>query len=229
MQPGSILQVDPPGPELRFHWNPSEFVRQAGVGGWREVSHPRQKATTEWEGTPLHRVSLPLVFSALRRRSSMAPEWASRALDARRGTPDIEDELNRLHRYGLPDGSEPPRLRITYGPGQQILWVVQELEWRKVLFDPRTGRRVYAEVTVELLEHRAASVISSPIVRAQPAQPGAAASGRVYTVRPGDTLSGIAQRELGAASRWTEIADLNGIPRGAERNIQPGQQLRLPA
>lgn len=33
---------------------------------------------------------------------------------------------------------------------------------------------------------------------------------RLYTVRAGDTLSRIAERELGNANRWREIATLNG-------------------
>ena len=32
-----------------------------------------------------------------------------------------------------------------------------------------------------------------------------------YTVKPGDTLTGISQRFLGNASRFTELAELNGI------------------
>lgn len=47
-----------------------------------------------------------------------------------------------------------------------------------------------------------------------------------YTVRKGDTLSAIAQRELGAASRWPEIAELNSLL--DPDLIYPGQELRLP-
>lgn len=47
-----------------------------------------------------------------------------------------------------------------------------------------------------------------------------------YTVRNGDTLSAIAQRELGAASRWPEIANLNGLAN--PDLIYPGQELRMP-
>ncbi|MYW69988.1 peptidoglycan DD-metalloendopeptidase family protein [Streptomyces sp. SID8379] len=48
-----------------------------------------------------------------------------------------------------------------------------------------------------------------------------------YTVRAGDTLSGIAQSKLGSAGRYGEIAKLNGI---ANPNlIQAGQKLKLPA
>jgi hypothetical protein len=47
-----------------------------------------------------------------------------------------------------------------------------------------------------------------------------------YIVRKGDTLSHIAQRMLGRAGRWPEIAALNGL---AHRDsIFPGQRLKLP-
>ncbi len=47
-----------------------------------------------------------------------------------------------------------------------------------------------------------------------------------YRVEPGDTLYSIAARELGAGTRWTEIAQLNSLASNA--GIRPGQILRLP-
>ena len=51
---------------------------------------------------------------------------------------------------------------------------------------------------------------------------------RTYTVQSGDTLSGIAQQQLGDASRWPEIFLLNRGVRHPDR-ISPGQVLTLPA
>lgn len=47
-----------------------------------------------------------------------------------------------------------------------------------------------------------------------------------YTVRSGDTLSGIAQSQLGDATRYLELATINGI--SAPYTIYPGQVLQLP-
>lgn len=49
---------------------------------------------------------------------------------------------------------------------------------------------------------------------------------KTYVVQTGDTLSAIAQRELGSAGRWPEIQRLNDIPNADL--IYPGQTLRLP-
>ena len=61
-----------------------------------------------------------------------------------------------------------------------------------------------------------------------PSPPSAATAGgvKVVTVARGDTLSGLAKKYLGDASRWQEIATLNGID--DPRVIRPGQNLRLP-
>lgn len=55
---------------------------------------------------------------------------------------------------------------------------------------------------------------------------GNTATARPYTVKSGDTLQRIAQRELGSANRWPEIARLNNLP--PPHTIRLGQQLTLP-
>ncbi|MDR1241049.1 MAG: LysM peptidoglycan-binding domain-containing protein [Oscillospiraceae bacterium] len=47
-----------------------------------------------------------------------------------------------------------------------------------------------------------------------------------YTVKPGDTLTGIAQKILGNARRYSEIVKLNSLKTTL---IHPGQKLRIPA
>jgi LysM repeat protein len=54
------------------------------------------------------------------------------------------------------------------------------------------------------------------------------ASRRMITVRRGDTLSSIAERELGAASRWTEIFHANRSQLNDPDELAMGMQLSLP-
>jgi LysM repeat protein len=51
---------------------------------------------------------------------------------------------------------------------------------------------------------------------------------RTYTVRPGDTLSGIARQQLGDANRWPEIFVLNRSIISHRDRISPGQVFALP-
>jgi nucleoid-associated protein YgaU len=54
--------------------------------------------------------------------------------------------------------------------------------------------------------------------------------GRVYVVEEGDTLFDIARFELGKATRWAEIYELNKDVIGEDFNhLRPGTQLTLPA
>lgn len=55
------------------------------------------------------------------------------------------------------------------------------------------------------------------------------ASAQTYTVKSGDTLSGIAQKQLGKASRWREIFEANRDQIDNPDLIHPGQVLKLPA
>jgi nucleoid-associated protein YgaU len=63
------------------------------------------------------------------------------------------------------------------------------------------------------------------VASAKPAEKPAAV-GRSYTVRAGDTLSQIAQRELGTQSRWRELVELN--PGLDPAKLLVGTSIRLP-
>ena len=58
-----------------------------------------------------------------------------------------------------------------------------------------------------------------------PSPQGEGNKGRTYTVRPGDSLWGIAERELGDGFRYEELRQLNGLDGYV---IHPGQTLKLP-
>jgi nucleoid-associated protein YgaU len=64
----------------------------------------------------------------------------------------------------------------------------------------------------------------APETVAEP-EPGAAEPW-TYTVAKGDILSEIAQKELGSAQRWREIADLNDLSK--PYHIFPKQKLKMP-
>jgi nucleoid-associated protein YgaU len=56
-----------------------------------------------------------------------------------------------------------------------------------------------------------------------------ATSTRTYTVKSGDTLSGIAESEMGDAKRWPELYEANKDAVGKNPDlIHPGLELRIP-
>jgi nucleoid-associated protein YgaU len=57
---------------------------------------------------------------------------------------------------------------------------------------------------------------------------GTASSAHTYTVKSGDTLSKIAQRELGDPNAYMEIFNLNKDQLSDPDKIKPGQVLKLP-
>ena len=59
-------------------------------------------------------------------------------------------------------------------------------------------------------------------------KPGVYSPYMTVTVQKGDTLSGLAQRHLGSASRWQELFDANRTIIADPDKIRPGQVLRLP-
>jgi nucleoid-associated protein YgaU len=60
------------------------------------------------------------------------------------------------------------------------------------------------------------------------AKPAASASATTYTVKPGDTLSGIAKQLLGNASAYMEIFNANRDQLSNPDLIKPGQVLKIP-
>ena len=102
-------------------------------------------------------------------------------------------------------------------PGELILApTVAELEKSYPDLCPKPSRR-------EALQSQSQSRASTVSARNQ------YRGGRTYTVAEGDTLFNIARYELGKASRWAEIYDLNRDVLGKDFNyLTPGIQLALP-
>jgi LysM repeat protein len=63
---------------------------------------------------------------------------------------------------------------------------------------------------------------------AAPASAPATGGGQTYTVKPGDTLSGIAKQLLGNANAYKDIFNANRDQLSDPDKIRPGQVLKIP-
>jgi len=71
---------------------------------------------------------------------------------------------------------------------------------------------------------RRVDVIETPAAPTKPTD-----SGRVYVVKKGDTLTSIAQRELGSKGRWKDIVSANGGSLKDPAALAPGMKIRIPS
>lgn len=205
---GKLVPIQPKGDPLRFQWNPEQVTAVSAVGGWSRIARPRRKTATDWGGQPSEEVSFVLFF------------------DQEESLGSVEAKCSRLESFGLPraEGKPPPLLRLSYGPvGKGKKWVIDDLSW-----GPEVRRsdlhRVYQEVTVTLLEFVDLELEFTPAKKHKHKKKEPAKS---HSARTGETLVTIAASQLGDASRWKEIAALNGVR--SPKDVTPGSRVRLPS
>jgi LysM repeat protein len=194
----------------------------AGVGGWQVTDRPRRRATTEWVDAPPLSMTLPLLIT-----------------DSSGRMQSVEAQIAAVEAWELaaPGGIQPPVLTVRGPlPHTELRWVAKTLTWSADgAYRNPTGQRYYQELNLTLLEYVPAKIAFSPLSPAKSAAQRQAAatsansgpSGRTYTVKTGDTLSGIAARILGDYRRATQIQTLNNIR--DPNMIRVGQRLVLPA
>jgi hypothetical protein len=112
----------------------------------------------------------------------------------------------------------PPIVRFTWD-SQLFVGVIESLNITYVLFTPK-GIPLRAKLSLSLKEYRPAAVQVKESPRFS------RNFEKAYTVRRGDTLSGIAAAVYRDASVWREIAGANSIK--DPRRLQPGRVLTLP-
>lgn len=204
-----------------------------GYGGWTIIPRPRRRAMTRWSGINPFQMQLSILFD---------------------GFPDtsVEQQCQILEQLAQPPAKrqQPPVVRVIGAvPHPELGYVIGDgqggdgLSWDQdtnmVVYSERLGCRVRAHCTITLLEYIADDRVSNQSAAARSRQKAAAqaasnaaraggipAAKRTYTVRAGDTLFTIAQRILGSAARWTEIAQLNGL--ASPQSITVGQVVKLP-
>jgi hypothetical protein len=235
------ITCDDPPTDLRALLGPERPNVSSGYGGWNEIERPKRSTVTTWRGQPARRMSLNLLFDNHVAGTSIETEirrLERLALPRPGGQPPAID-------VSAPGGVIPPAY-------EALPWVVDAIEWGDALMNLH-GNRTRQEVTLTLLEYvsdvlvrlspakkRRASknrktgkttrkgakrkrVASSAGRRKATGSGGRAGTAVVFD---GEDLLSVAARELGDATRWHELAALNGIR--DPRAITRAQVIRLP-
>ena len=134
---------------------------------------------------------------------------------------DYVKEIFKLARIS-PSGSgdsEPPRCMFSWGTNFEFEAVVSNVSARFTLFRP-DGMPVRATVSLTLKECKD----QEEQKRQNPTSQGTTGH-KLWVVRPGDTMAGIAATEYGDPTVWRVIADTNNLDNPMD--LQPGQVLVL--
>jgi nucleoid-associated protein YgaU len=98
--------------------------------------------------------------------------------------------------------------------------------WNALKAVPDYQREVQADIKVV---PQAAAATAAAAGAGAGAQTTTGGGGGSYTVKAGDTLSGIAKQHLGDASKYTQIFEANRDVLSDPDKIKPGQVLKIPS
>jgi nucleoid-associated protein YgaU len=181
----------------------------AGGAVWEKVDRPKRSSATQWTGTDPYEMSVPILFDG----------WID--------NDPQESDITRLLRMEQSPGphQQPPRVKVSGGtPGDQLTWIVDAIEWGDNQiwgFVGGVAVRFRQDAVVRLLEYVPTDLLHKKQKRGSRGKKKV----RTYVVKQGDSLSSIAARQCGSASKWRQIAKDNGIR--DPKSIKKGQRLRI--
>lgn len=206
-------------------------VPVGGYGGWEIKARARKRGLTRWGGVEPLQVDIPIIIDHFLDNNGVADGVAGEA-DIR-----VLELMAGTHN----DDSEPPTVIFDaggavphdYSDNPSYTWAVTNLQYTDPVYKTQYGNRARQGMVVSVMQmitddtlglkssarkHKAKN--TSKAVKQ-------GAKKKRYTVKKGDTLKTIAAKQLGNASRWREIAAINGGIRDP-KSIKVGQVLRLP-
>jgi hypothetical protein len=221
----------------------------SGYGGWNPVVRPRRRPYTTWAGMPVFHMTIPVLFDGfiagrsverdIARLENLAFPVGSNTMPptvriaATGGAIPHQEKTYVIDALTWGDAimdthGNRTRQQVTVGLMEYIHeTLLQELSAaarervKASAYKPKAGA-ANKRIIAALVEQAATSTPPAAVVEAAAASTSSAST----SFGQGEDLLTIAARELGDASRWTEIAELNGIR--DPRSIAPGQVLRLP-
>lgn len=208
-------------------FSPSAISHDNIAAEWAKVNRPGRLPTLVYlnEQLPTMSFNLFVTDKKIRRLTGGAPGdfWALSQSQVVESAMSTISTLRTYARLGT-------RLRVTYGALESGVWRITNYSVDSERRDPNTNEITSAAVSVEMTRVSDVIVGLGPVtggVQPPPSTtPPASAPARSYTVKSGDTLWSISIKYYGTGSKWTKIADANGIK--DPKSLKVGKVLRIP-
>lgn len=203
------------GNEFFVLFNPTEYTFEDG-SNWQDQGRNRQRPELQYTGGERSKLTMELFF------------------DTYENDQDVRTHTSKLAKLLVPtinegnQGKRPPKVELVWGTSDPdparstfpFICVLEKLTQKFTLFN-ESGKPVRATLNVTFKQFR----LPEEELKRNPQRNSFPYT--VYTVKAGDTLSGIAAKQWKDPTRWREIADNNLIDN--PRLIEAGQTLLLPA
>ena len=207
----SIKNLDN-GEEFKVLFNPTEYSFE-DASKWQEQEGNRRRPELQYTGGERKKLSMELFYDTYEAKE-----------DVRLYTGKLQ-QLLVVTTDGGNNGKRPPVVELSWGQAQSNVGfpfkcVLESLKQQFTLFTSN-GMPVRAKVSVSFKEYELPKEEQQkePRRSSYPAQ--------TYTVREGDTLSGIAAAVWNNPTKWRVLADANDISN--PRVLEPGRALIVPA
>ncbi|GAB4517695.1 MAG: peptidoglycan-binding protein [Anaerolineae bacterium] len=200
--------------EFEVLFNPTEYSIE-DTSKWQDQERNRQKPELQYTGGDRKKLSMELFF------------------DTYELGEDVRKHTGQIARLLIPsvdtsNGKRPPKVELSWGPADPdpasgffpFVGVLESLKQQFTMFTGE-GKPVRARLTVSFKEY------SLPEEELQRNPQRSSYPVQTYTVKAGDTLSGIAGKLWKAPAKWRLIADANEIEN--PRALEPDQVLIIPA
>jgi len=205
----ATIRNEDTGKEFPVLFNPSEYS-MTKTNNWNQVPIPQLNVSrTKFSGGNPTELKMQLFFDTYERSEE-------KAKDVRDYTSKII-ALTKAEKYQ--NEFRPPKCRFMWGEAISFRAVITSLSYKYTMFLD-TGTPVRATMDISFRECEDATKQDG-----QMSPPMGIPGHKVITVKPGDTIDGIATQEYGDPTLWRFIADGNQL--GNPKDLRPGQVLRI--
>ena len=207
----SIKNLDN-GEEFKVLFNPTEYTFEDS-SKWQDQEGNRRRPELQYTGGERKRLSMELFYDTYEEKE-----------DVRLYTGKLQQLLVVTTDNGN-NGKRPPVVELSWGQAQSNVGfpfkcVLESLKQQFTLFTS-DGMPVRAKVSVSFKEYEL------PKEEQQREPRRSSYPARTYTVREGDSLSGVAAYVWNDSAKWRLLAEANEISN--PRTLEPGRPLIVPA